>query len=687
MDFNAAAMSFSGLLPGENGALMNESSGKDQVDAFAKFVRGITPNEINRLLTPLLKSRIPQEVVDAFLLTFHKRNCRGGEGEKDIFVHSFFELLLKYPEATMQMIDGGLIEHYGSFKDYFRIWESACMLFTDGHLPYKYYSDLVNRITSHIMETLLKDLREVYSHKPSSDAVAEKMRMLDEICVPFGRVDDETKPKISLVGKWCVSEGSASDKTCFVIDGDSSKKVSAYTYFAKLVGDRFLPDGYRLDFAKKLLRKILAVLRETLAIPEIRMCANEYSLINYDKVPSRATTIYGKAFLNKNKHGNDRSEEDDRIEGAENFERFIKEKPHKVKGGQLTPDELIIKLIQTQKGSMAASLLMAQYESLRLETAVDMLKMIFEEASEEKTVASFIPNILPMADVSGSMKGRPMDVAVSLTIFFSDFAQYFIDFLKKIVVLQDSSNTFLRADVLKRSTLYQSSAALRNLLTQLVDGEIALKISASVFRLQVMLLNKADYLSNTAISFTEKPSIFTFSPKMTIWEKYYALMHHVGYSTNFKAAMDLVKTICLEKGVIPPTLVPITDGQFDSMNRPDYTYGSSHSEFTPWETSHWSLKKDWERVGLELPIMVYWNVRANAPGVQVDASHPGVQMLAGYSPSMMKAIMRGAAYTGEKKVTPWETFRMTVDASDYDPVRDVLYKSHEGVLRSYRPSD
>lgn len=104
-------------------------------------------------------------------------------------------------------------------------------------------------------------------------------------------------------------------------------------------------------------------------------------------------------------------------------------------------------------------------------------------------------------------------------------------------------------------------------------------------------------------------------------------------------------------------------------------------------TSHRILEKDWKSVGLELPIMVYWNVRACTPGVQVDASHPGVQMLAGYSPSMMKAIMRGAAYTGEKKVTPWETFRMTVDASDYDRVRDVLYKSHEGVLRFYRPSD
>jgi len=356
-----------------------------------------------------------------------------------------------------------------------------------------------------------------------------------------------------------------------------------------------------------------------------------------------------------------------------------------VKGGQLTPDELITKLIWTSKGSTEESLLKAQYESLRLETAVDILKMIFKEASEEKTVASFIPNILPMADVSGSMEGRPMDVAVSLTIFFSDFAHYLIDFLRTIVDLQDSSNTFLRADVLKRSTLYQSSAALRNLLTQLVDGEIALKISAPVFRRQVMLLNKADYLSNTAISFTEKPSIFTFSPEMTIKEKYAELMRHVGYSTNFKAAMDLVKTICDEKGVIPPTLVPITDGHFDSMNRP--AYGMAHSQYLPWKTSHQILEKDWKSDGLDMPIMVYWNVRPNTPGVQVDASHPGVQMLAGYSPSMMKAIMRGAAYTGEKKVTPWETFRMTMDASDYDPVRDVLYKSHEGVLRFYRPSD
>jgi len=253
MDFNAAAKSFSGLVEGKpGGALRKASSGKRQVDAFAKFVRGITPDEIHRLLTPLLKSRISQDVVDAVLLACHKRNCRGGEGEKDIFVHSFFVLLREYPETTMMMIDDGLIEHYGCFKDLFQIWKRACVLFTDGQLPDKHFSDLVNRITSHIIDTLLKDLREVYSHKPSSDTVAEKMRMLDKVCVPFDRVNDEGNPKISLIGKWVPSKYSGFDKTCFANDGD--KKVSAYTYLAKMVGDRFLPDRYHVDFAEKFLR-------------------------------------------------------------------------------------------------------------------------------------------------------------------------------------------------------------------------------------------------------------------------------------------------------------------------------------------------------------------------------------------------------------------------------------------------
>ena len=91
---------------------------------------------------------------------------------------------------------------------------------------------------------------------------------------------DESKP-ISLLGKWLPSENASSKHTKIL-----AKKVRKYL--------KLTPREYRL---------LLSKLRSYLDVVEVKMCDNEWSKIDYEKVPSLANLKYKNAFI---KHDSER---------------------------------------------------------------------------------------------------------------------------------------------------------------------------------------------------------------------------------------------------------------------------------------------------------------------------------------------------------------------------------------------
>jgi hypothetical protein len=114
------------------------------------------------------------------------------------------------------------------------------------------------------------------------------------------------------------------------------------------------------------------------------------------------------------------------------------------------------------------------------------------------------------------------------------------------------------------------------------------------------------------------------------------------------------------------------------------------SKVKSWKTCHTELLTMWANAGYDkIPNIIYWNLRANTPGFQTSSDHPGVQMLQGYSPSLMKFILFGETFnetivnveTEEgimkmktSSVTPYDTFRKAVDQDVYIPIREILMK-------------
>lgn len=169
---------------------------------------------------------------------------------------------------------------------------------------------------------------------------------------------------ISLLAKWMPSENASSAAT---------RKLARKASFV-------------LGFTQRQYRKMLSALRKYIDVTEVKMSAKDWGNINYEAVPSNAMMRYANAF-NKN----------DFIRFNEYRASLIKGEK-KVNASTLFPYDLVKNYLY---GPMRNPLVEEQWKALP--------NYVDEES-----------NILVMADVSGSMNGRPMETSVGLAIYFAE---------------------------------------------------------------------------------------------------------------------------------------------------------------------------------------------------------------------------------------------------------------------------
>lgn len=139
------------------------------------------------------------------------------------------------------------------------------------------------------------------------------------------------------------------------------------------------------------------------------------------------------------------------------------------------------------------------------------------------------------------------------------------------------------------------------------------------------------------------------------------------YRTNLCENTDLVKTFDMLKSIalksdpkdIPETIVVISDMQIDNA-----TGSYWRSEGTRWTedttaTEMEKVRKDWARVGLKLPKLVYWNVNASR-NTFLDAGE-GVSFVSGASPTLFKQVVTGK--------TGWDLMLEVLLSERYEAVK------------------
>lgn len=375
---------------GENGCLEYTDSGiGSDLLALSQLVRG---GDVSRLAEDILERGNANEIVQLLVLNFVIRNTRGGKGEKKLAYDLFLLVLRYYPDTASALIP--MFVHYGYWKDLLLMMEIA--------LDHPNYEVLKAASFDLIGHQWQKDVAAVgdYENKLKAATLAGDEVLMDEL--------KKSGPNISLLAKWLPREGKALDKKiCFV--ENFAKQV--YPGPSSSSGGE---DSWK-SVAKRKYRKQLTKLTSFLALPEVLLAAHRADEIEIARVASKATKILTRAFLYETKGGTLRPEEDaKRIRLREMFLDVIVEKG--LKGGQVAPHEIVATIMKNQNISTGMEMsLEAQWKNLWAGVVKDVKAKAAEEGLD------FDPTkMVPISDVSGSMSGTPMEVAIALGIGISE---------------------------------------------------------------------------------------------------------------------------------------------------------------------------------------------------------------------------------------------------------------------------
>ena len=190
----------------------------------------------------------------------------------------------------------------------------------------------------------------------------------------------EMKP-VSLLAKWLPSVNTS--------NRDTVRK------------GRFLVKQFNMS--EKEYRKTLAALRNYLNVVEVDMSANHFEDIVYPEVPSKAMNNYRNAFR---RHDEERFSD---------FLNKVEKGEEKINSSVLYPYDIVEKYLYQSNG----------------------VDKVLEE--QWKALPNYVEgenNFLVMADVSGSMYGRPMATSVGLAMYFAErnkgpFANTFMTFSER----------------------------------------------------------------------------------------------------------------------------------------------------------------------------------------------------------------------------------------------------------------
>lgn len=229
---------------------------------------------------------------------------------------------------------------------------------------------------------------------------------------------------VTLLAKWMPSINTSSKETV-----RNAKVLSKY-----------------LGMNEKEYRKTLSTLREYIDVCEKKMSQNEWDKIKYESVPSKSMIGHRKAF----------SKHDEK--GFSEYMTAVKNGEKKINANCIYPYEIVEKYLY---GGVSDNVLNEQWKAL-------------------PNYVDGESDYLVMADVSGSMNGRPMASSIGLAMYFAErnkgiFKNMFMTFSSNPSIQVIKGNTiFEKIKFLERAEWQQNTnleLALMQILKVAVDNE------------------------------------------------------------------------------------------------------------------------------------------------------------------------------------------------------------------------
>lgn len=209
----------------------------------------------------------------------------------------------------------------------------------------------------------------------------------------------------------------------------------------------------KLGVTPRQYRKMLSVLRAHLKVVESLMSAGKWDEVEYPAVPSYAMKNYRNAFARHD------------AEGFAQYKESLKKGEKKINASTLFPYDLV-----------------HQYWN-KMGWGSPTVDEIVE--AQWKALPNYVEgesNILVMADVSGSMYGRPIETSIGLATYFaqhatSDYHNLYMTFTDRphFVALNENSTLASAVDKVRRTDVGYSTdlyAAFKYILNHAIDNNI-----------------------------------------------------------------------------------------------------------------------------------------------------------------------------------------------------------------------
>lgn len=352
--------------------------------------------------------------------------------------NKFYPSLAEFALRCFVTLDNNDIHQYGSWKD-LKYFCEYCR--NQGHCNnwplIKYSIDLMN-----------KQIRKDYDNMLSNSN------------------------NISLVAKWAPREKSSFGWL--------------YTALATNYFSEFLTTANNNERIRKATlkckteyRKVLSALNKHIDTLQIKQCRKEWSHIDFNKVTSISLGKQRKAFLNIKKNGDIRyPDSDDRITCAVKFNEHIQ----KAVNGQSEMKGKRVGMADFTKQAIQLIHSNSQVEK-------DLLNSQWRDNSTQNTA---LGKMIAMVDVSGSMDGEPMEVAIALGIRIAEkslLGKRIMTFSSKPtwVNLESYTDFISQVEVVKRAE-WGMNTNFNAALNLILDAIIQNKMSAEDVQDMVLVI-------------------------------------------------------------------------------------------------------------------------------------------------------------------------------------------------------
>ena len=324
----------------ENGAIGYKTTSKDLLDMNFKVASYRHYSE-REIIKDFTKAWFENKRL-ALLWLFYVRDIREGLGERRLF-----RVCLK---ALMQDIDKAIMKE--TVKELLKLVSE-----------YGRYDDLYSVLG--VNKTVDSIVAEIFKEQLDADLT-----------------NMEEGKSVSLLAKWLKTESASNPE---------SRRLAKWTMKA-------------VDMPARMYRRTLSALRKYIDVTEVKMTANEWSKIDYSKVPSRASLLYKNAFKRHD---------------AERYSKFIEKVnkgEEKINAGVLYPHDIVSKYMSNSGWS---STLKKNLD----ETLEALWKNLPNTVKGDETTLVVADGSGSMMDLIGQTSVAALDVANALAIYFAEKAK------------------------------------------------------------------------------------------------------------------------------------------------------------------------------------------------------------------------------------------------------------------------